>query len=266
MRGLFAILICFQCFFVQAQGFDTTFEKQISLKADRFIGLDAFENYYYTIGSILYKKTPTKTYSYNNIKFGEITSVDLSNPLKIVLFYRDFNVMVLLDNRLNELSDSINFSLESFAKNVAFVSVSSNNNVWLYSLDDNILSLWNYETKKTVFDTRPVSLYQKDFEATLQVSNYKYCWLVSEKGILVFNEYGSHLKTLKTNVAMHIRPYQDGYLYGDGKRIYYRTDSSSIEEVLIENPTHKIDNFTIVKNNLYFFDSNVVYKYTVLKK
>ncbi len=266
MRVLVLLVICFQCFFVQAQELKTTYVKNIPLKADRFIGVDPFENYYYTIGSTLYKKTRNKTYSYNNIQLGDITTVDLSNPLKIVLFYRDFNVMILLDNRLNELSDRIDFSLESYAKNVAFISVSSNNNVWLYSLDDNILSLWNYESKKTIVDTQPLSLYETDFEATKQVSTYKYCWLISQKNMLLFNEYGSFITSIQSNVMRHIQPYRDGYLYVEGAKFYYSNIDTNAKEVLIDSPTHKINSFVTIKNNLYFFDANVLYKYTVLKK
>jgi len=266
MKVLVVCIVCFQMFFVQAQELKTTYVKKIPLKADRFIGVDPFENYYYIIGTTLYKKTSSKTYSYNNIQLGAITTVDLSNPLKIVLFYRDFNTMVLLDNRLNELSDRINFSSESFAKNVAFVSVSSNNNVWLYSLDDNILSLWNYESRKTIFDTQPLSLYEKDFEAIKQISTYEYCWLISQNRILLFNEYGSFIKSIASDALKHFLPYRKGYLYIDDAKVYYHNLESNLQEVLIDKQEHKIDNFSTLKNNLYFFDANVLYTYTVLKK
>ena len=266
MRFLLVFICCFQLFFVQAQEIETAFVKKIALKADRFIGVDSFENYYYIIGSTFYKKTSTNTYSYNNTRLGEIATVDLSNPLKIILFYRDFNVMVILDNRLNELTDSINFSIESFTKNVAFVSVSSNNNIWLYSLDDNILSLWNYETKKTIFNTEPLSFYSKGFEADKQISSYEFCWLVSDAEILQFNEYGSFITSIKSATIEKIQSYLDGYLYLDTNEIYYREDTGTISEVLIDNLDHKITNFMAIKNNLYFFDANVLYKYTLLKK
>jgi len=182
------------------------------------------------------------------------------------LFYRDFNVIVILDNRLHELTDRINFSIEAFAKNVALVSVSSNNNIWLYSLDDNILSLWNYETKKTIFNTQPLSFYQKYFEATKQISTYEYCWLISKNDVLLFNEYGSFIWSIKSNSVEKIQPYRNGYLYLNTAKIYYSDGNSAIQEVLIGNPTHKIENFMAIKNNFYFFDTNVLYKYTVLKK
>ena len=264
MRSITFIILFFQLCFVQSQSIETKLVDSILLKADDFIGIDAFENYYYTIGTTFYKKTKSKVYSYANTQLGNISSIDITNPLKIVLFYRDFNTIVFLDNRLSELSNNINLSTESFAKNVTFASISSNNNLWLYSLDDNILSLWNYETKQSVFDTQPLSYYQNDFEASIQVSTYEYCWLISNEYVLKFNEYGSFIDSFFEMAIEKLVPYNQGIFYLKNSKIYFVNDS--FIELLIDNKKHKLDNFFIAKDNLYFFDTNVLYKYTLFKK
>jgi hypothetical protein len=48
-----------------------------------------------------------ETFVYQNFSLGKITKVDLQNPLKIVLFYENFNTVVTLDNQLNEIQKSI---------------------------------------------------------------------------------------------------------------------------------------------------------------
>jgi hypothetical protein len=264
MKSITLIILFFQLCFVHSQTIDSKLVDSVLLKADDFIGIDAFENYYYTIGTTFYKKTKSKVYSYANTQLGNISSIDITNPLKIVLFYRDFNTIVLLDNRLSELSNSINLSTESFAKNVTFASISSNNNLWLYSLDDSILSLWNYETKQIVFDTQPLPYYQKDFEASIQVSTYEYCWLVSKDHVLKFNEYGSFIDSFIENAIERLVPYNQGILYLKNSKIYFAKDS--LKESLIDNKKHKLDNFFVAKDNLYFFDTNVLYKYSLFKK
>jgi hypothetical protein len=264
MRKITLIILFFKLCFVHSQTIETNFVDSVLLKADNFIGIDAFENYYYTIGTTFYKKTKSKAYSYTNTQLGTISSIDITNPLKIVLFYSDFNTIVLLDNRLNELSNNINLSTESFAKNVTFASISSNNNFWLYSLDDNILSLWNYETRQAVFDTQPLSYYQKDFEANIQISTYEYCWLISNTHVLKFNEYGSYIDTFKEIGIERLVPYNQGILYLKNDKIYFA--NASLREPLTDNKKHKLDNFFVAKDNLYFFDTNVLYKYTLFKK
>ncbi len=266
MKYHIIIIFFFNLFIAQSQTLEATFDSQFSLKADVFIGVDTFENYYYTIGNTLYKKTAHKTYSYNNTSLSAITTVDISNPLKIVVFYQDFNTVVILDNRLNELTDTINFSIESFAKNVASVSLSSNNNLWLYSLDDNILTLWNYETKKTVLNTQPLSFYSENFEANFQISTYEHCWLASTNTVLKFNEYGSFVSSYDDKNIKKLVSYRTGYFYTANNNMYYIDENNSRKEVLIDTKKHKLGNFMAIKNNLYFFDANVLYKYTVLKK
>src|SRR6476659_8841896 len=38
---------------------------------------------------------------YSNLKLGTITSVDVTNPLKILVYYRDFQQIIFLDNQLS---------------------------------------------------------------------------------------------------------------------------------------------------------------------
>lgn len=235
----------------------------ISLKADTFIGVDDFENYYYTIGNTLYKKGKKKTYSYTNTQLGNITSVDITNPLKIVVFFEAFNSVVLLDNRLNEFTNTINFTTEDFAKNVAFAGISSNNNIWLFSKDDNTLSLWNYKTKATVFESQPLSFYSKDFKAVSLKSSYKFCYVFSKQEFIQFDEYGSFIS--KTNIPNpNIYVYKNGYFYLKEKHLFFSENEKSTQ-IKDFSPKHNTENMVIKNNFLYFFDSNRLYKYEVLK-
>lgn len=74
----------------------------INVVADDFIGYDQFDFYYYIKDNALYKTKGTTSLEYKNPSFGKITKVDIKNPLNIVLFYENFNVVILLDNQLNE--------------------------------------------------------------------------------------------------------------------------------------------------------------------
>ena len=236
----------------------------ISLNADNFIGVDDFENYYYTKGNTLYKQTSDQTYVYTNTSLGVITTVDITNPLKILLFYRDFNTIVILDNRLNELTDRINLSNVPYGKYAAFATIASNNNLWLFSLDDAILTLWNYEIQETVFDSQPLSFYLDDFETALQVSSYEYCWVLSDKGILQFNEFGSLIATVKLEKIMALQPYGSGVLYLEKDEVFY-LENESAKKLATVNKIHLSTNFFVNKNTLYFFHSDWLYRYRILK-
>tara|TARA_R110002073_G_scaffold57778_4_gene146624 strand:- start:16005 stop:16802 length:798 start_codon:yes stop_codon:yes gene_type:complete len=265
MKHLLFCFLFFQQFFASGQELAAVFVEEQPLKADIFIGVDTFENYYFIRGTTVYKKSTSDTYTYTNTQLGTISSVDITNPLKIVLFYRDFNTVVILDNRLNELSNTINLTTEAYAKNAAFVSISSINNLWLYSLDDNQLSLWNYKNKKTIFNTQSLSFYKANFQGVLQTSNYEFCWLISENEILKFNEYGSFINSFTETNIQKVVPYNDGIIYLKNNKLYHLQDNNS-KMILVSYKKHDLNHFWISKDNLYFFDSNVLYIYTFFKK
>lgn len=236
----------------------------VALKADTFIGADDFENYYYLKGSTLYKKTPKDSYSYMNTQLGTITSVDISNPLKILVFYRDFNAILLLDNRLNELSDRINLSEANYGKNALFATVSSNNNLWLYSLDDNILSLWDYEAKETLFESQPLQFYSSNFEAVIQFSTYEHCWLASNGALLQFNEFGSFIESRALPAISALGILNGSLIYIQNKNIYL-SENNRQKPLNTVDSKHLSTNFFVNKNWLYFFSSEQLFRYRILK-
>lgn len=46
-------------------------------------------------------------YEYSDKSYGDISILDVSNPLRILVFYKDFNVILFLDNKLSPLRDPI---------------------------------------------------------------------------------------------------------------------------------------------------------------
>ncbi len=261
---LFILILSISSLLKAQESLSLQFDAAISINADRFIGVDDFQDYYYIKGNTLYKKTPQQTYSYTNTQLGFISTVDITNPLKIIVFYRDFNTVLLLDNRLNELTDRVNLSNSSYGKNATFVSISSNNNLWIYSLDDNILSLWNYETKETVFESQPLPFYLTGFEALNQLSTYENCWLLAKDALIEFNQYGSFIQALELAQVAALQPYETGIIYLKNDLLYADVNGQ-IQQVSSLNSNHLSTNFFVNKNTLYFFQSDTVFKYRILK-
>lgn len=70
-----------------------------------------------------------------NIKaYGEISSIDCSNPFEIYVFYQDQNIIVYYDNMLNFRGETrLN---EYFFNNVTCVARSFDNNIWILDLSE----------------------------------------------------------------------------------------------------------------------------------
>lgn len=134
--------------------------------ADEFVGYDNLGNLYYITNNIFFKKNETEIWQYKNISLGEITKIDLQNPLKIVLFYENFNTSVLLDNQLNEVQ-KINFSEINLPINTTATGIASQNKLWIYNSSTQQIGLYDY-LKNTFQSTTPsfkinIKYYISDF-------------------------------------------------------------------------------------------------------
>jgi hypothetical protein len=150
----------------------------INVVADDFIGYDQFDFYYYIKDNALYKIKGTTSLEYKNPSFGKITKVDIKNPLNIVLFYENFNVVILLDNQLNE-TQKINFSENTSALAVSATGIASQNQLWVYSSLNQQIGLFDYikneyNTISTPFPEN-IKHYQTDFN-TFHWIDYQNNW------------------------------------------------------------------------------------------
>lgn len=78
---------------------------------------------------INYKQDFKEQYRYADTKIGAVSSIDVSNPLKITIFYDDFNKVKIIDNTLTvirELNLSENFS------DITACGTANDGNLWIY--------------------------------------------------------------------------------------------------------------------------------------
>lgn len=103
--------------------------------------VDNLDNVYIISGTNQLKKYSTNGDSvavFNNIKnFGKVYSIDVSNPLKVLLYYKDFATIVTLD-RLLTVRSTIDLRSQNIFQ-VNAISQSYDNNIWLYDEGDSKL-------------------------------------------------------------------------------------------------------------------------------
>ena len=114
-----------------------------SISASAFVGTDVLSNLYYIENDVFFKKNNSEVWQYKNLSMGKIGKVDLQNPLKIILFYEDFNSIILLDNQLNEIL-KINFSEANPSIIATAVGIASQNRLWVFDAITQKLGLFNY--------------------------------------------------------------------------------------------------------------------------
>ncbi len=212
---------------------------------------------------VLYKQSSTEKFVYSDLHLGEISSVDIINPLKLVVFYEDTNTVVVLDNKLNEI-ERINFNNLPDFINISTATNAGNNSLWIFNVDTQQLELYNYrENKKATvsqpFAGKPIS----------QASNFNYCAVLTEKKLLIFNSYGS-LISEKDGTGFTKIILQDKSIIGVNKNelfLFPDTSENSFEGSfkplnlpIFENT---VKDLQLTKDFLYIYDGNKIHTFSI---
>jgi len=250
--------LTFLCFFfvfdISAQNYKIQFVKKTPLNADKFYGVDIFDNSYYSQKNILFKKTPRITYQYHNLTLGNIYNISIYNPLKIVVFYKDFNTVVILDNTLNEIQ-----KLQFLNKNITLVAKAGENELWLYNADEQQLELYNYKTKSIIGKTQPYSILNP-----LQLKgNANYAWIQTKSNKLeVYNNYGSLVKSYKLEFSNFNILSNNRILFNKDNSFYFSDNKKLSTNLKIP---FKINSVTMANNKIFLFSDMQIFLFKLLK-
>ncbi|MEC4004670.1 hypothetical protein OX283_008380 [Flavobacterium sp. SUN052] len=168
MKNIFCLLLFLNLGVCSSQTMKLTPSRieTVVFKADEFIGLDGFSNSFFTKNNVLYKNVATSLLQYQNVSLGKITKVDLTNPLKIVVFYEEFNSVVILDNQLNEIQ-KLDFSKLETPIIAAAVGICGQNKLWIFNSLNQQLGLYDLNTNLYQIIGLPIkdgiSYYETDF-------------------------------------------------------------------------------------------------------
>ena len=145
MKNVIYFLLCCSCIisFGQNHKLKTTALDTKELENKTYVGFDGLGNNYYIKDNVFSKQNESQTWEYKNVALGKITSVDYINPLKIVVFYEDFNTIITLDNQLNEIQKLNLFDIDNtiFASKVG---MASQDQFWIYNALTQQILLFDY--------------------------------------------------------------------------------------------------------------------------
>ena len=151
----FFLLFCCSISFCQSQKLKTTALDTKKLENKTYIGFDGLGNNYYIKDNVFIKQNESQVWEYKNVALGKITSVDYLNPLKLVVFYEDFNTIITLDNQLNEIQKLNIFDIDNtiFASKVG---LASQDQFWIYNSLTQQIMLFDYLKKTSKIIGNPI--------------------------------------------------------------------------------------------------------------
>ncbi len=193
---------------MQAQ-VDSSFELIRRFKGDiTAFAVDNLENIYLLSSSDQLKKLNAAGDSvavYNNIrKNGKLSLIDVSNPLRVLLYYKNFSQVVILDRLLN-IRNTIDLRDQNIFQ-VQAICLSYDNGIWLYDELENKLKKID-EEGKLVFETADFrQLFGEAFTFISITDMNGLIYLYDrKKGIFAFDYYGALKNRIPFTGADHIK-------------------------------------------------------------
>ncbi|WP_290624831.1 hypothetical protein [Altibacter sp.] len=226
----------------------------LPLQADKFIGFDNYKQLYFIKDNILHKQGSEGVYVYSDFQLGKIASVDIINPLKIVIFYETVNTVVFVDNRLNEI-ERINFNNLPQFVTVSTATNAGNNLLWIFNVDTQQLELFDYRSNRKTIVSQPFS-----GKLLSQASNFNYCFMLTERMLRAFNVYGSLLSEMEAMNFEKIIQQNEKVLALKANALYTiqmlpkENSEKTIHPIKIELPENPIKDLQLSQDLLYIYD------------
>jgi hypothetical protein len=194
---IFILLFVLSLQIFQANASDTTLQYQLIHKIQGSFSdfsMDNLGNIFLINNNNQIKKINPEFDSigvFNDTKrFGKIFSIDVSNPLKLLVYYKDFNTIITLDRFLN-IRNSIDLRKQNIFQ-AKVIATSYDNNIWVFDEIDATLKKID-DNGKIILQTADFRLLFEDFsnpEKIIDSDGMLYMY-ASKTGWYIFDYYGA---------------------------------------------------------------------------
>ena len=211
-------------------------EKSLYFTTDGLANLYSINNKYEIIK---YNAKGLENFRYSNTRLDAPEFIDATDPFNILVFYPDYQTVILLDRTMTETAVLNLIDFDYF--NVNAVAVSSDNKLWIY---DEL----NFRLKKidrngeVVQESDDLSLLlRKDFKPNFITEREQKVFVNDpEVGILVFDFFGQYIKTLDFKGLDEFQVFRDFIIFRDTDGILQKYHLKS----LLVSPLKMPENFS----------------------
>lgn len=218
----------------------------------------------YTVANkdTLFKYSKTEVmhnYKYVNSSLGEISKIDSSNPMQIIVLHDQVSTLVFLDVTLREIQRIQLPGLQIFSKPIAFAQ-NADGSIWLY--DDVNASIIRINSMGEELDKSLSLIQQLGFVPTvsqMQANNQYIVLHDKQKGFIILDQFGEFIKFIpRKNVSDFQLIYKHIALPLNGQLKLQSIEVAGIRP--LKGVTVNKKQFLIYKNYLYQLSSKGITK------
>ncbi len=191
-------------------------------------------------------------YSYSNFSLGNITTADVTNPMKIMLYYQETNTILFLDERLAPITDKIDLFTKRYTT-ISMAAYTTDNQIWLYDyagMDLVILDLYLNPVARVHYnfpDFHPTQMFEIPGKNVIMHN--------PGKGVYFFDSFGTYIKTVGIQSKNDIQIIDNIIYYlkdGQLHRYNFKELSEEIIPLKIKDPMQCLR----YKGRLFILDIN----------
>jgi len=225
---------------------------------DQFLETDEYGYNYFLKNNVLIKVNENENFEFKNVALGKATRIDLHNPLKIVLFYENFNTAISLDNQLNE-SNNINFSLFTTPIFATAIGIASQNRLWIFNSLSQKIGLFDFLNNSYTELTPPLQISKKTYDSDFNT----FYWVDSDNMLNSCDVFGkiATLGQIKEFDKIQILNSQKVLILKNNNLFINNLINNSLEKIIIDEKT--IENFSLKNQILTIFTNQELHIYKI---
>lgn len=236
--------------------------KKIEVPSENFT-TDNLGNIYVTQENELkkYDSNGELLYTFSNNNYGNIETIDVSNSLRVLVFYADFNSIIFLDNTLSPITDFILLEeIDIFEPKLLCSSVQ--NGFWIFENTNNQLIHFTENYKKN--NSIRINLFEKSFEPNFILERNNQIYInYPDTGIVVYSNLCNFQKIIQIKNLINFQITEENLLYFDTLKqaiTVYNFKQENLFDIDIPRKEKKT-NARIEQDRLYFLIGNLLYIY-----
>ena len=225
-------------------GFYGFAQTQIPNVTADFIKIDPYGNIYAVKETNLSKYSPQGKllFTYSNKTLGTISSIDIFNPMKIMLFYKDAGTFLFLNEQLALINDPVSlFDINYFT--ISLVSYSSGNQIHLYDNTNKYLITLDFNMRE--ISKIPVNFPEFQPVKMIELEEKSLAFHDPNSGIYLFDAFGTFNKLIPIITYNNVEV--------TSELIYYTQDNTLFwyNYKLLNGDTKQLPILNVVQTLLY---------------
>jgi predicted RNA-binding protein len=224
-----------------------------------FFEVNNMQNIYTVKGNILtqYSFEGKQKYQYSNFKHGDIFSIDVSDPMRILAFYKDFNQVLFLDNTLSEISEILSLDLIDVNETYSICS-SSTGGFWLYNNNQNKLQKYSKTLNLVQEGTNMQDIIDRNISPDFLDEQANNIYLgIKEKGVYIFDIFGTYKNFIPLKYTSIQILENNIYYYKDS---VYKYNIKDFETSVLDISIDDFTSFKRVNKSLFVGNNHKIIK------